>query len=88
MCAETGVQLEFLPPYSPDFNPIEESFAGLKAWMKRNRELASVYGDDFRGFIELAISEFADNMNARGYFRSAGIFVEEVDDGDSNLNND
>lgn len=28
MCEEAGVLLEFLPPYSPDYNPIEKSFAG------------------------------------------------------------
>lgn len=28
-CAEAGVLLEFLPPYSPDFNPIEKSFGGM-----------------------------------------------------------
>jgi len=22
LCSEKGVQLEFLPPYSPDFNPV------------------------------------------------------------------
>jgi len=26
MCRDAGVVLEFLPPYSPDFNPIEEFF--------------------------------------------------------------
>jgi len=31
MCHEAGVVLAFLPPYSPDYNPIEESFSGLKA---------------------------------------------------------
>jgi transposase len=36
MCHEAGVVLEFLPPYSPDLNPIEEAFAELKAWMKRH----------------------------------------------------
>jgi transposase len=25
--------LEFLPPYSPDFNPIEATFHDLKAWI-------------------------------------------------------
>jgi hypothetical protein len=29
MCAEAGVRLEFLPPYCPDFNPIEASFHGI-----------------------------------------------------------
>ena len=31
MCQEAGVLLEFLPPYSLDFNSIEEAFAELKA---------------------------------------------------------
>ena len=36
MCEEAGVRLEYLPPYSPDYNPIEESFSALKAWMRWN----------------------------------------------------
>ena len=39
MIQDTGVKLEFLPPYSPDFNLIEESFTELKAWIKKNRQL-------------------------------------------------
>jgi transposase len=31
----SGGQLLFLPPYSPDLNPIEEAFAKLKAWLRR-----------------------------------------------------
>ena len=30
----TGAILRFLPSYSPDFNPLEESFAKLKAFIK------------------------------------------------------
>jgi hypothetical protein len=55
LCDEFGVRLEYLPPYSPDYNPIEESFAELKAWMQRNRELADTFGEDFVGFIELGV---------------------------------
>jgi transposase len=29
-----GARLRFLPPYSPDFNPIELAFAKLKAWLR------------------------------------------------------
>ncbi len=36
MCDEAGVILLYLPPYSPDLNPIEELFAELKAFIKRN----------------------------------------------------
>jgi len=32
-----GASLRFLPPYSPDFNPIEQAFAKLKAFMRAAR---------------------------------------------------
>ena len=32
---ETGATLVFLPPYSPDFNPIENAFAKLKRACKK-----------------------------------------------------
>lgn len=35
----TEAQLIYLPPYSPDFNPIEEAFSAIKAWLKRNEGL-------------------------------------------------
>ena len=50
MCEEAGVRLEYLPPYSPDYNPIEESFSALKAWMRRNRELVLVFEPFFEGY--------------------------------------
>ena len=31
-----GVILEFLPPYSPDLNPIEEVFSAIKQYLQRN----------------------------------------------------
>lgn len=30
-----GIKLVYLPAYSPDFNPIEEGFSALKAWIRR-----------------------------------------------------
>jgi len=33
----SGAQLRFLPPYSPDFNPIELAFAKLKAFIRAAR---------------------------------------------------
>ena len=29
-----GCEIRYLPPYSPDFNPIELSFSVLKAWIR------------------------------------------------------
>lgn len=34
---QVGAQLRFLPPYSPDFNPIELAFAKLKAFLRAVR---------------------------------------------------
>ena len=34
----TGAQLRYLPSYSPDFNPIEQAFAKLKAHLRKARE--------------------------------------------------
>ncbi len=31
----TGAELRFLPPYSPDFNPIEMAFSKFKAFLKK-----------------------------------------------------
>lgn len=36
MYIDIGVKLVYLPPYSPDLNPIEEFFAKLKAFIKRS----------------------------------------------------
>ena len=33
-----GASLLFLPPYSPDFNPIEKAFAKLKALLRKAAE--------------------------------------------------
>jgi len=55
MCREAGVLLIYLPPYSPDFNPIELSFSALKAWMRRNRELANEFSHWYEGFFHMAV---------------------------------
>lgn len=35
---QAGAELRFLPPYSPDFNPIENAFAKLKALLRARAE--------------------------------------------------
>jgi transposase len=70
MCNAAGVLLVFLPPYSPDFNPIEESFAELKAWIKKNRQLL----DDCETFEEFLILGLNYMSNKAGnHFRRAHI---------------
>lgn len=72
MCKEAGVLLEFLPPYSPDFNPIEEAFAELKAWMKKHYLLQANYSE-FEGFLETGIRSMA--YRAGNHFRSCHIVM-------------
>lgn len=33
-----GAKLVYLPPYSPDFNPIEQAFSKLKSWLRKAAE--------------------------------------------------
>ena len=35
-----GAMAIFLPPYSPDFNPIEMAFKQMKSWLKTNQDIA------------------------------------------------
>jgi len=73
ICEERGILLKFLPPYSPDFNPIESTFKDLKAWIKRNNTLVADF-DDFSDFLEFAIGQ-CKGLNARQHFREAGYIV-------------
>ena len=34
----SGRRLVYLPPYSPDYNPIEEGFSAMKVRIRRNRD--------------------------------------------------
>ena len=42
------MRIEFLPPYSPDFNPIEEAFSSIKSWIRHNCDFirAELTADD------------------------------------------
>ncbi len=61
-----GAHLLYLPPYSPDLNPIEQAFAKLKHWMRdaraRNREtLWHAVGDILDKFTEEECSNYLKN---------------------------
>jgi hypothetical protein len=71
MCMEAGIVLLYLPAYSPDMNPIEQSFSQLKAWMRKNQPLAQIMLQDFEGFIQLAITTM-QGKDSRGHFRQCG----------------
>ena len=74
LCEEHSVLLIFLPPYSPDFNPIEATFKDLKAWVKRNHRLAEEY-ESFEAFLHLAVSQSAGS-HARAHYKEAGYVLD------------
>jgi hypothetical protein len=78
MCERKGIHLVYLPPYSPDLNPIEQSFAQLKAWMRRYYKTADLFGHDFEGFIRLALRKVFEGKDARGHYRACGYGVGEL----------
>jgi transposase len=63
-----GCELVYLPPYSPDFNPIEQAFSKLKGYLRaacaRSREtLMEVIGEALRTITA---------SDALGYFEQCG----------------
>lgn len=68
MCDNHGVELAFLPPYSLDFNPIEESFAELKCWIKKNRALAEDCAS-FEEFLDLGL-DYMSNKAGNHFIRA------------------
>jgi len=65
---KTGAQLRFLPPYSPDFNPIEMAFSKLKSILKAK---ACRTIDELWQTIGTAIEAFKPDECAN-YFKAAG----------------
>jgi transposase len=81
LCDAAGVKLEYLPPYSPDMSPIEESFSVLKAWMRRNREFSLPLLPFYDLFLHIAIDQCNFRETAKGFFKACKIEVT-VDDVD------
>jgi transposase len=77
LCGEAEVLLLFLPPYLPDFNPIEATFKDLKAWIKRNYRLAEEF-KNFGDFHHFAVGQSCGS-NVEGHFQEAGYVVVGID---------
>jgi len=63
-----GATLRYLPPYSPDLNPIEQSFAKIKAHLRtaKERTIPALYERIGRALETFQAREFPN------YFRNAG----------------
>jgi transposase len=67
----------FLPPYSPDYNPIELAFSAIKAFVRRDgtlgrEDLDQAYGDTYV-YIHLLEAAFSvSRKDALGFFYHCG----------------
>jgi transposase len=78
MCSEAGVKLVYLPPYSPDLNPIEEFFAELKAFIQRHWQSFEKDSDQgFSTFFEWCVDTVGRRkQSAEGHFQNSGLTIE------------
>ena len=70
-----GARLLYLPPYSPDFNPIEMAFSKLKAFL---RKAATRTIDDLWDAIAEAI-EMLTPTECANYFAAAGYDRDQIE---------
>ena len=68
---ERGCSLLYLPPYSPDFSPIEEAFSKLKALLRKAKAPTRVALVEAIGRALEAIS----TQDARGFFGHCGYLL-------------
>lgn len=66
------MRIEYLPPYSPDLNPIEEAFSKIKHRRHQQYYLAAT-GDGII-FDMYEVTEIISSDDAHGYFIHAGYF--------------
>ena len=67
LLCEKGIGLRYLPPYSPDLNPIEMAFAKLKAHL---RQAAARTIDDLQSAVANSLNAFSAS-DCRAFFRHA-----------------
>ena len=70
--AATGAELLYLPPYSPDFNPIE------KCWSKLKQKLRSLKARTFDA-LETAVAKAIPDIspkNAEAWFKHCGYGLQ------------
>jgi transposase len=64
-----GAKLHYLPPYSPDLNPIEQAFSKIKAMLRKAaaRSISALYKAIARIIRTISPSECAAYLNNSGY---------------------
>jgi transposase len=67
LIAAAGAEVRYLPPYSPDLNPIEQAFAKLKAYL---RQAAARTIAELQSALVEALASFRPD-HCQGFFRHA-----------------
>ena len=73
MIHAAGARLWYLPPYSPDLNPIEQAFAKIKHWMRQAQK--RTIEETWRHVGHLISS--IQPAECTNYFRNAGYASEK-----------
>jgi transposase len=71
---QLGVLVHFLPPYSPDLNPIEEAFSKVKYVMKEN-EILLECGTDLETLVLMGVSSIT-SADCIGWMKDSGCYLK------------
>ena len=71
--AARGARLLYLPPYSPDFNPIELAFSKLKTWLRTAQARTC---EALEAAIRAA-TDWVSQQDAKKWFDHCGYHVHE-----------
>lgn len=78
-----GMRYEFLPPYSPDFNPIELTFSAIKSKIRREGDIFRMAMDDDDDLdVYLRLNEAVWNVtaeDAKGWFAHCGYSIMDLE---------
>ena len=74
MITEVGALVHFLPPYSPDFNPIEECFSNVKSILK---SMETTHQNDLETDILAAFSSITSD-DCQGWISDSGIYKGSI----------
>ena len=65
--AELGITLHYLPPYSPNLNPIERLWKVMNEYARNNRYFSSAkeFRHHIRHFFNVTLPDIDDTINSR-----------------------
>ena len=69
-----GATLVYLPPYSPDFSPIEQCWSKVKAWLRKDKARTAEALDEA---IVHALGEVTKS-DSKGWFQHCGYAVHST----------